>query len=71
MSIKNIQKKIDDWTYIQNLPLDVLKNLSDEQLILTVGKNMGTLGEQFRHMCRVRFQYAEAIENKVLRKTMK
>ncbi|MEX2013737.1 MAG: hypothetical protein WD896_00075 [Parcubacteria group bacterium] len=25
---------------------------------------MGTIGEQFRHMARVRFQYAEAIENR-------
>ena len=61
---KEIQKKIEDWKFIQNLAFDVLKILSDEQLGLTVGKNMGTLGEQFRHMTRVRFQYAEAIENK-------
>jgi uncharacterized damage-inducible protein DinB len=67
---KEIQKKIGDWEYIQNLELDVLKSLSDKQLRLTVGKNMGTLGEQFRHICRVRFQYAEAIENKVLEKTI-
>lgn len=70
MSTRDIKKKIDDWTYIQNLGFDVLKRLSDEQLSFTVGKNMGTLGEQFRHMCRVRFQYAEAIENKVLGKTI-
>lgn len=31
---------------------------------------MGTLGEQSRHMCRIRFQYAEAIENKALGKTI-
>ena len=61
---KEIQKKIEDWKWIQSLALDVLKMLSDEQLGLTVGKNMGTLGEQFRHIARVRFQYAEAIENK-------
>jgi uncharacterized damage-inducible protein DinB len=67
---KKVKRKIEDWKYIQNLGLDVLKSLSDEQLGLTVGKNMGTLGEQFRHMCRVRFQYAEAIENKVLDKTI-
>lgn len=61
---KEIQKKIEDWKWIQSLAFDVLKMLSDEQLGLTVGKNMGTLGEQFRHIARVRFQYAEAIENK-------
>ncbi|MEK7642194.1 MAG: DinB family protein [Patescibacteria group bacterium] len=70
MNTKEIQKKIEDWTYIQNLGFDVLKSLSDNQLGLTVGKNMGTLGEQFRHMCKIRFQYAEAIENKVLGKTI-
>ena len=61
---KEIKKKIEDWNFIQNLAFDVLKTLSDEQLGFTVGKNMGTLGEQFRHMARVRFQYAEAIETK-------
>ena len=59
-----IQNKIESWKWIQGLAFDVLKMLSDEQLYLMVGKNMGTLGEQFRHMIRVRFQYAEAIENK-------
>lgn len=61
---KEIKKKVEDWTWIQGLAFDVLKMLSDEQLELTVGKNMGTLGEQFRHIARVRFQYAEAIENR-------
>lgn len=61
---KEIEKKIEDWKFIQNLSFDVLKCLLDEQLDFTVGKNMGTLGEQLRHMARVRFQYAEAIETK-------
>jgi uncharacterized damage-inducible protein DinB len=60
---EEIKNKIESWKWIQGLALDVLKILTDEQLGLTVGKNMGTLGEQFRHMIRVRFQYAEAIEN--------
>ena len=67
---KEIKKKIEDWQFIQNLAFDVLKMLSDEQLDFTVGKNMGTLGEQFRHMARVRFQYAEAIENKKVDNTI-
>lgn len=61
---EEIKNKIESWKWIQGLAFDVLKMLSDEQLYLTVGKNMGTLGEQFRHIARVRFQYAEAIENK-------
>ncbi len=67
---KEIKKKIEDWQFIQNLAFDVLKMLSDEQLSFTVGKNMGTLGEQFRHMARVRFQYTEAIETKKVDDTM-
>ena len=67
---KEIKKKIEDWQFIQNLAFDVLIMLSDEQLDFTVGKNMGTLGEQFRHMARVRFQYAEAIENKKVDNTI-
>lgn len=67
---KEIQKKIEDWQFIQNLAFDVLKMLSDEQLGFTVGKNMGTLGEQFRHMARVRFQYTEAIETKKVSDTI-
>ena len=65
-----IRKKIEDWKFIQQLPFDVLNMLSSEQLGLTVGKNMGTLGEQFRHMIRVRFQYTEAIENKKVDNTI-
>src|SRR3989344_6989117 len=61
---KEIEKQIEDWKFIQGLGFDVLKMLNDEQLGFTVGKNMGTLGEQFRHMARVRFQYTEAIETK-------
>ena len=67
---KEIKDKIESWKWIQGLAFDVLKMLSDEQLDLTVGKNMGTLGEQFRHMIRVRFQYAEAIENKKVDNTI-
>ncbi len=61
-----IQKKLEDWRWIQSLAFDVLETLNDYQLELTVGKHMGTVGEQFRHMIRVRFQYAEAIETHVL-----
>lgn len=59
-----LTRQLDDLKYCQNLAFDVLLSLSDEQLLQTVGKPMGTLGEQFRHMARVRQQYAEAIETK-------
>lgn len=44
----------------------MLGALPDEQLSLTVGKNMGTLGAQFRHIAEVEFQYSEAIESGIL-----
>lgn len=56
-----VQKQVEDWQAIQQLGLDALQKLQPEHLASTVGKNMGTLGEQFRHMIRVRKQYAEAI----------
>jgi uncharacterized damage-inducible protein DinB len=59
---QELQKKIRSWAWIQSLAFDVLKMVSDDQLGLTVGANMGTLGEQLLHMTRARFQYAEAIE---------
>lgn len=66
-----IQGKIDNWKFHRGLALDILKSLTDEQLLLTVGKNMGTLGEQFRHMARVQVQYTEAIKNKKIGPTEK
>jgi uncharacterized damage-inducible protein DinB len=44
--------------------MDVLKMLDDRQLEFAVGRNMGTLGEQFRHMARIQRQYTEALETK-------
>ena len=60
---------IKQWEFHRGLALDILKSLTDEQLELTVGKHMGTLGEQFRHMARVQIQYTEAIKNKKISKT--
>jgi uncharacterized damage-inducible protein DinB len=57
-------KILENWKFHRGLSLDILKSLSDEQLGFTVGENMGSLGEQFRHMARVQVQYTEAIQNK-------
>ena len=66
---KEISRQVENLKFCQDLAMDILKMLNDEQLDFTVGKNMGTLGEQFRHMARVRLQYAEAIENKKVEAT--
>ena len=66
---KEISRQVENLKFCQDLAIDILKMLTDEQLDFTVGKNMGTLGEQFRHMARVRLQYSEAIENKKVEPT--
>ena len=66
---KELSRQVENLKFCQDLAMDILKMLTDEQLNFTVGKNMGTLGEQFRHMARVRLQYSEAIENKKIEET--
>ena len=66
---KEISRQIENLKFCQDLAMDILKMLTDEQLDFKVGKNMGTLGEQFRHMARVRLQYSEAIETKKVEPT--
>ena len=68
---KDLISKLENWKFQRELALDILKSLSDKQLNLTVGKHMGTLGEQFRHMARVQIQYTEAIKNKKISPTQK
>ena len=50
------------WNFHRGHTLDLLKTLSDEELGFSVGQNMGTLGQQFCHLCRVDDQYISAIE---------
>ncbi len=47
---KEISRQVENLKFCQDLSLDILKMLTDEQLNFTVGENMGTLGEQFRHI---------------------
>lgn len=68
---KEISRQVENLKFCQDLAMDILKMLTDEQLDFTVGKNMGTLGEQFRHMARVRLQYSEAVETKKVSPTEK
>ena len=55
---------LSQWDFHHALSMDLLKSLADEQLTLTIGKNVHTLGEQFRHMARVQVQYVEALETR-------
>jgi uncharacterized damage-inducible protein DinB len=61
---KKLISPFQAWKFHRGLALDILKSISDEQLKLTVGKNMGTLGQQFRHIVKIEIEYLEAIKNK-------
>ncbi len=52
---------LENWKFHRDLGLDALRSLPEGLLVATVGKGMGTLGEQFRHIGRVRQQYTEAL----------
>ena len=61
---KKIIQVFQAWRFHRGLAIDILKSLSDDQLKLTVGQNMGTLGMQFRHIAKIEIEYLEAIKNK-------
>ncbi len=56
-----LEIKINSWKTHRNLTYDLLKILPEEKLKETVGKNMGTMGKQFRHLGDVQLCYNEAI----------
>lgn len=61
---KQLNYHFQSWKFHRGLALDILKSISDDQLQLTVGKNMGTLGQQFRHIAKIELEYIDAIKNK-------
>ncbi|MFX1324809.1 MAG: DinB family protein [Promethearchaeota archaeon] len=61
-----LKVKIESWKMHRNLTYDLLKSLHEESLRETVGKNMGSLGKQFRHLGDVQLCYIEAIRTGVI-----
>ncbi len=61
---KQLNYHFQAWKFHRGLALDILKSIDDDQLNLTVGKNMGTLGQQFRHIAKIELEYIDAIKNK-------
>jgi len=47
---------------MRQMTLDLLKAIPEEKLDFAVGKNMGSLGKQFRHIGDVQICYNEAIK---------
>ena len=58
---QRLRSKLDTYKMHRSLITDVLRALSDEQLGLTIGKNLGTLGKLFKHVGRIQNGYIEAI----------
>jgi uncharacterized damage-inducible protein DinB len=61
---KNLNYHFQSWKFHRGLALDLLGSLNEDQLKLTVGKNMGTLGQQFRHVVKIEWEYIDAIKSK-------
>jgi uncharacterized damage-inducible protein DinB len=59
-----LKSKIESWKLMRNLTYDLLESLPESMLNKTVGKNMGTIGKQFRHMGDVQLCYNSAIKNR-------
>jgi uncharacterized damage-inducible protein DinB len=55
---------LEEWNSIRKLTLDLLDELPSDKLNFTVGKNMGTIGKQYRHIGDVQLCYIEAIKSK-------
>ncbi len=47
---------------MRKLTIDLLEAIPEEKLVFAVGKNMGSLGKQFRHIGDVQLCYNEAIK---------
>lgn len=53
---------IEDWKTMRQLTLDLLEVVPDDKLSFTVGKNMGSIGKQYRHIGDVQICYNEGIK---------
>lgn len=61
---KQLISPFQAWKFHRGLAIDILKSITDKQLQLTVGKNMGTFGQQFRHIAKIELEYFDAVKNK-------
>jgi len=59
---KILKTKPGEWQSMRQLTLDLLEAIPEEKLDFTVGKNMGSLGKQYRHIGDVQLCYNEAIK---------
>ena len=58
---QELKQLLEDWQAMRQLTLDLLEELPEDNLSFTVGKGMGTIGKQFRHIGDVQICYADAL----------
>ncbi len=59
---EELKHLLEKWKDLRQLTLDLLSELPEENLSFSVGKNMGTIGKQYRHIGDVQICYNEAIK---------
>ena len=59
---QDLKQLLEDWQAMRQLTIDLLDELPEEHLSFAVGKNMGTIGKQYRHIGDVQICYNEAIK---------
>lgn len=59
---QELKQLLEDWQAMRQLTLDLLDELPEEHLSFAVGKNMGTIRKQYRHIGDVQICYNEAIK---------
>lgn len=59
---EKLSQLVKSWKEMRHLTLDLLDKIPEKHLAFTVGKNMGTIGKQYRHIGDVQICYNEAIK---------
>src|SRR3989338_2342565 len=59
---QDLKQLLENWQAMRQLTLDLLEELPEEHISFAVGKNMGTIGKQYRHIGDVQICYNEAIK---------
>ena len=59
---EDLKQLLEHWNEMRELTLDLLDQLPEKYLSYSVGKNMGIIGKQYRHIGDVQICYVDAIK---------
>ena len=59
---QDLKQLLENWQAMRQLTLDLLNEFPEEHLSFTVGKNMGAIGKQYRHIGDVQTCYSNAVK---------